>query len=147
MKQLFSCTVVFKPPGVMFVKEPNDGQHGQSAVTDVHRPSADKTVVKVRGQLVGKASSVMLRIVSDELARSQARLMLDLSTVTDIDGAGVDALRSAAALAGESDIAFCLVDSQSGPVGMALAAAELTDLFEIVDSPPAPDGWPPPPPG
>lgn len=54
--------------------------------------------------------------------------------VAHIDGAGIDALVSAAALAGESDISFCLVGVQGGPVAAALAAAELTELFEIFAS-------------
>jgi hypothetical protein len=50
--------------------------------------------------------------------------------VTGIDGAGVDALVSAAELAGEADISLFLIGARTGPVATALAAADFTELFE-----------------
>jgi hypothetical protein len=47
---------------------------------------------------------------------------------------GIEALVSAAARAGESDISLCLVVAQASPVATALPAAQLTELFEIVVS-------------
>jgi hypothetical protein len=38
---------------------------------------------------------------------------------------------SSPALAGEADISFCLVASHTGPIVIALAAAELIERFEI----------------
>ncbi|MDT5369293.1 MAG: anti-sigma factor antagonist [Mycobacterium sp.] len=73
----------------------------------------------------------MRRVVATELKRSPALLALDLSGVNRIDAEGIDALVSAATQAGESDISFCLVGVHAGPVGAALAEAELSELFEI----------------
>ena len=76
----------------------------------------------------------MRRVVADELNRSPALLALDLTAVSCIDAEGIDALVLAATQAGESDISFCLVGVHGHPVGTALADAELTELFEIVDA-------------
>jgi anti-anti-sigma regulatory factor len=59
---------------------------------------------------------------------------VNLSAVSRIDASGVDALASAAAVAGEADRDFCLVDGKAGRVQAALAAEQLTDLFEIFSS-------------
>ena len=76
----------------------------------------------------------MRQVVANELNRSPALLALDLTEVNRIDAEGIDALVSAATQAGESDISFCLVGVHGHPVGTALADAELTELFEIVDA-------------
>ena len=73
----------------------------------------------------------MYSIVADELSQKPAQLVLDLADVTVIDGAAVESLVSASALAGESDISFCLVASHSGPVVTALAEAGLIERFEV----------------
>jgi anti-anti-sigma regulatory factor len=66
--------------------------------------------------------------------RSPSLFAVDLSGVTRVDGSGIDALVSAAGVAGESDISLCLVGALAGPVATALAAAGLTELFEICGS-------------
>jgi anti-sigma B factor antagonist len=73
----------------------------------------------------------MRRVVATELNRSLALSALDLSGVNRIDAEGIAALVSAATQAGESDISFCLVGVHGHPVGIALADAELMELFEI----------------
>jgi anti-anti-sigma regulatory factor len=70
-------------------------------------------------------------VVADELRREPAQLVLELSSVTSVDGGSVDALVSASALAGESDISFCLVASQASPVVTTLAQARLIERFEF----------------
>jgi hypothetical protein len=60
--------------------------------------------------------------------------VLDLRGVTGIDSTGVDALVSAAALAALSAISFALVATEMGPVGAALAAADVRQLVEIFAS-------------
>jgi anti-anti-sigma regulatory factor len=73
----------------------------------------------------------MRRILEDELQKAPAQLALELSEVTRIDHDGVDALVAGATQAGEQDISFCLIVLRGGPVEKALAAGQLTDLFEI----------------
>jgi anti-anti-sigma factor len=97
----------------------------------VRRLPAGITIVRATGDLSGHTSSQMYQLVADELARKPAQLVLDLSDATSVDDAAVEALTSAAALAGESDISFCLVGSDTGPVSRALAAADLVERFEI----------------
>jgi anti-anti-sigma factor len=98
---------------------------------DLRRSPGDKSVVFVTGELIGGATAAMRRTVDRELKRSPAELALELSGVTRIDAAGIDALVAAARQAGESDISFCLVGVRGRAVGIALANADLTDLFEI----------------
>ena len=86
------------------------------------------------GELANGVSATMRQVVATELNRSPALLALDLTGVSRIDTEGIAALVSAATQAGESDISFCLVGAQAGPVGAALADAELTELFEIFTS-------------
>jgi anti-anti-sigma factor len=105
-----------------------------SVTVDVKRSPTNKRVIHVSGELVRGATATMRRVVADELNRSPALLALDLSGVSCIDAEGIDALVLAATQAGESDISFCLVGVQGHPVGTALADAELTELFEIVDA-------------
>jgi anti-sigma B factor antagonist len=76
----------------------------------------------------------MSRTVADELTRTPAVLIVDLSEVSRIYVDTIDALASAAAMAGESDIAFCLVDGGGDGLHDAVAAADLADLFEIYPS-------------
>jgi anti-anti-sigma regulatory factor len=63
-------------------------------------------------------------------------LVVNLSAVVLLDAVGIDALISVAAIAGEADYAFCLVDGHEGRVQAALAAEQATDLFEIFSSVP-----------
>jgi anti-sigma B factor antagonist len=109
-----------------------NGARSGSVTVNVQRSATDKTIVHVSGELLGDAAAKLRRIVSNELMRPPSLLALDLSDVTRIDSAGIDALVSAATQAGEADISFCLVGVQAGPVATALADAELTELFEIV---------------
>ena len=62
------------------------------------------------------------------------RLAVDLSQVTRVDTFGIDVVVSAAATAGESDTSLCLVGVQGGHVEVAIAAADLTDLFVVFRS-------------
>ena len=105
-----------------------------SVTVDVKRSPTNKSVIHVSGELVRGVTATMRRVVADELNRSPALLALDLSGVSCIDAEGIDALVLAATQAGESDISFCLVGAHPGPVGAALADAELTELFEIFTS-------------
>jgi anti-anti-sigma regulatory factor len=57
----------------------------------------------VKGALLRGATATMRRLVANELNRSPALLVLDLSGVIRIDAEGIDAVVSAAAQAGESD--------------------------------------------
>jgi anti-sigma B factor antagonist len=102
-----------------------------SVTVDVKRSPTNKSVIHVSGELARGATAPMRRVVATELKRSPALLALDLSGVNRIDAEGIDALVSAATQAGESDISFCLVGVHAGPVGAALAEAELSELFEI----------------
>ena len=116
--------------------EVNDQAEGRQAQTcsvtvGVKRSPTDKSVVHVSGELLRGATATMRRVVAAELKQSPALLALDLSGVIRIDAEGIDALVSAAAQAGESDISFCLVGVHAGPVEAALAEAELSELFEI----------------
>ena len=105
-----------------------------SVTVDVKRSPTNTSVIYVSGELLRGATATMRRVVTNELNRSPALLALDLTGVSRIDTEGIAALVSAATQAGESDISFCLVGAQAGPVGAALADAELTELFEIFTS-------------
>lgn len=100
----------------------------------MHRPGAGKTVVQVTGELIGRGPAALGQVATDVLMGAPSVLALDLTEVTCIDRAGIDALVSAAELAGESDISLCLVATPEGPVASALAAARLLELFEIFAS-------------
>jgi anti-anti-sigma regulatory factor len=81
--------------------------------------------------LNGETTSQLYHLVANELAREPAQLVLDLSGAIPVDNAAVETLVGASALAGESDISFCLVASRTGPIVRALAAADLIERFEI----------------
>lgn len=98
---------------------------------DVRRTLVDTRVIRLRGGLLNAANAVVWRTVETELRRSPQLVVLDLSGVTDIDSAGIDVLVDAAGRAGEADIAFFLLGAYEGAVGTALAAADLTELFEM----------------
>jgi anti-anti-sigma regulatory factor len=115
------------------VSHKDEGKPGQPEpiIVDVHRLPPDTTVVQVVGDITGDATAALQRTVNEELTRSPAQLIVDVSAVTRIDLGGINALPSAAGIAGEADISFCLVDPECDPVGAALAGANLTELFEI----------------
>jgi anti-sigma B factor antagonist len=110
------------------------GNQSEADSVDVQRLPTGKSVVRVSGELIRGTTSQLTRIVEEELMRAPTPLVLDLSAVTHITATGVDALVSAATAAGESDISFCLVGVEGRSVGAALAAAELTELFELFPS-------------
>lgn len=87
--------------------------------------------MRAAGDLNGETSSQLYLLVADEVAREPAQLVLELSDVTSVDDAAIEALVNASALAGEADISFCLVASQGGPVVTALAGAGVIDRFEV----------------
>lgn len=97
---------------------------------EVDRHSAGRSVIHVSGDMLCDATEAVGCIVSGELRRSPALVVLDLSAVTRIDASGIATLVSAATQAGESDISLCLVGMQGRPVEAALADADLTELFE-----------------
>jgi anti-sigma B factor antagonist len=117
------------------VKDSNRvGKQSEADSVDVQRFPTGKSVVRVSGELIQDTTSQLTRIVEEELMRAPTPLILDLSAVTHITATGVHALVSAATAAGESDISFCLVGVEGRSVGAALAAAELTELFELFPS-------------
>jgi anti-sigma B factor antagonist len=116
----------------------SDGGNGQSrrpesAVTAQHLAQG-KTLVKVTGDLCGDTGVTLRQVAANELMQFPSVLAVDLSQVTRVDGSGIDALVSAAELAGEADVLLCLLGVNGGPVASALASAELLELFEIVAS-------------
>jgi anti-sigma B factor antagonist len=110
------------------------GKQSEADSVDVQRCPTGKSVVRVSGELNRDAPSQLTRIVEEELMRAPSPLVLDLSAVTHITATGVDALVSAARTAGELDVSFCLVGVEGRSVGAALAAAQLTELFEVFPS-------------
>lgn len=113
----------------------NDGGTESEFVSvEVQRLPTGKSIIRVGGELIRDAPSKLTRILEEELMRVPSPLVLDLSAVTHVAATGVDFLVSAATAAGESDISFCLVGVEGRCVGAALAAAELTELFEVFPS-------------
>lgn len=113
-----------------------DGQlrQARSIAVDVQQLAAGRTVVRLNGDVIGNAAIVLQQTLIDQLSQSPTQLIVDLSAVRRIDTSGVDALASAAAVAGESDHAFCLIDGEAGHLHAALAAAQLIELFEVFSS-------------
>jgi anti-anti-sigma regulatory factor len=97
----------------------------------VERPGAGVTVIRATGDLDEDTGSQLHLLVADELLREPAQLVLELSNLVSVDDAVVDALVSASAAAGESDISFCLVASLASPVLATLAEASLIERFEV----------------
>ena len=97
----------------------------------VQRLRAGVTVIRATGDLNGETSSPLYSLVADELLREPAQLVLELSNLVSVDNAAVDALVSASAVAGESDISFCLVASPASRVVATLAEAGLMERFEV----------------
>jgi anti-anti-sigma regulatory factor len=116
------------------VSQGGNGKRARSIVINVQRLTAGNTVVHLVGDLIGDATAAMQQTLIDELSRAPALLTVDLSAITRIDAGGVHALAAAAAVAGESDRAFCLVAGNAGPVQAVLAAEQLSELFEIFSS-------------
>lgn len=108
-----------------------EGQPGRSFSCTVQRLPAGTSIIDATGSLDGATHAAMSRAVADELSQEPAQLVLELSGATSIDDAAVEALVEATALAAESDTPICLVTSPTGPIATALAAAGLTERFEI----------------
>ena len=89
------------------------------------------TIVRATGDVNGETCSRLYHFVAEELAREPTQLVLQLSEAMPVDHAVLEALVAASALAGESDISFCLVAPRSSPIVRALAAAGLIERFEI----------------
>jgi anti-anti-sigma factor len=106
-------------------------QQGRPLSCAVHRLPAGITLIRATGDLNRETSSQLYLLVADELLREPAQLVLELSNLTSVDNAAVDALVSASAVAGESDISFCLVASHASPVVTTLAEAGLIERFEV----------------
>lgn len=103
-----------------------------SAYIELCRTLVDSSVIRIRGELSDAAAACVWRTLETEFLRTPDLVALDVSDVTEIDAAGVGVLVAAADRAGESDISLCLVGADEGAVGSALAAADVTELFEIV---------------
>jgi anti-anti-sigma factor len=91
-------------------------------------------VVQVGGDVIGVAADELQRAVYEELTGSPAHVIIDISDVSRIDRRAIDVLASAAAIAGEADISLGLVDLGGNPVRDALAAANMTELFEVFET-------------
>ena len=97
----------------------------------MQRLPAGITIIRAAGDLDGETGSQLYPVVAGELRREPAQLVLELSNLKSLDGAAVEALVSVSALAGESDISFCLVASNASPVVRTLAQADLIERFEV----------------
>lgn len=111
-----------------------EGRRRPAFTCSVRRLSAGIVIVGAAGDLSGQTGSEMYQLVIAELARRPAQLVLELSDAASVDEATVQAVMSASALMGESDVSFCLVASQPNPIIAALAAADLIERFEIYPS-------------
>ncbi len=118
------------------MSQDGQGRRARSIAVNIQHLAVGDTVVHLIGDLVDDAAAAMQQTLIDQLSRAPTRLIVNLSAVGQIDTSGVDALASAsaAAVAGEADLAFCLVDGEAGRVHAALAAERVTDLFEIFSS-------------
>ena len=116
------------------MSQDGDGRRDRSIVINVQRLTAGDTVVHLVGDLIGDATAAMRKALIDELSRAPAQLIVNLFAITRIDALGVHALAAAAAVAGEADRAFCLIAPKAGPVHAALAAEQLSEVFEIFSS-------------
>jgi len=106
-------------------------EQGRSLSCVVQRLPAGEIVIRATGDLDSETSSQLYLLVADELQQNPAQLVLELSNLTSVDNAAVDALVSASAVAGESDISFCLVAPHASPVVTTLAEAGLSERFEV----------------
>lgn len=106
-------------------------QEGSSFSSTLQRLPAGITIVRAAGDLNSETSSQLYLLVAGELRREPAQLVLELSNVKGLGSAAIEALVSASALAGESDISFCLVAPNASPVVRTLALAGLIERFEV----------------
>ncbi len=106
-------------------------QQGGSFSCAVQRLPPGITIIRATGDLNSETKSQLSPLVADELSREPAQVVLELSNLTSVDNAAVDALVSASELAGESDISFCLVAPHAGPVVTTLGEAGLIERFEV----------------
>jgi anti-anti-sigma factor len=106
-------------------------QQSRSLQCVVQRLPAGIAVIRATGDLDRETRSQLHSLVTDELLREPAQLVIELSNVASVDTAAVDVLISASAVAGESDISFCLVASPASPVVATLAEAGLIERFEV----------------
>jgi anti-anti-sigma factor len=109
-------------------------QQGRSLSCAVQRLPAGITIIRATGDLNRETSSQLYLLIADELLREPAQVVLELSNLTSVDNAAVDALVSASASAGEPDISFCLVAPHVSPVVTTLAEAGLIERFEVFET-------------
>jgi anti-anti-sigma regulatory factor len=116
--------------------EQRDGeeQRARGFIINVQRSAAGHTVVHLVGDLIGDATASTRQTLIDELARDPTQLIVDGSAITRFGAGGVQALAAAAAVAGEADLPFCLVSGNGSPLRAALAAEQMSELFEIFTS-------------
>ena len=96
--------------------------------------SPKTTVLRVAGDMRGDAAGAVLRTLAGELISPPDVVVLDLCEVSNIDVVGLDVLHTAAGLAAEDDIWFCLVDTPDGAVRVGLDAVGSAKDFEIFSS-------------
>ena len=94
--------------------------------------TAHTTVVHVAGDLRGDGAASMRRSLAGELTGTPELLVLDLSSLEQIDDDGVDALRAIAQLAAEDGIRFCLVVPPNVPA--CLKVGDLTKTLKTFSS-------------
>ncbi|MEW5809740.1 MAG: hypothetical protein AB1925_09815 [Actinomycetota bacterium] len=114
----------------MTEEEPDGRQNGHS-FTLTRLPNST-SILFASGHIDDANSSIMGRLVADELARRPGQLVLELSRATSVVGSAfIETLAEVSAIAGEADTSFCLVVLPDGPVADALATAGLIERFEI----------------
>jgi len=107
-----------------------DCERGESSYS-VQRLSSGASVVSAAGDLDGETHARMYGLIAEELAREPSQVVIEVSDVTSVDDAAIKALTEMSALAGEADISLCLIASANSPIVRSLAAADLTERFEI----------------
>jgi anti-anti-sigma factor len=105
-------------------------QRTESGSVDVQR-FGRLSVLHFNGDLIDDSAATLDQAVAEELQRSPEHVALDLRGVKCLDSAGIDALLSDADLASESAVSFVLVAAEAGPVGAALAEADVRQRFEV----------------
>jgi anti-sigma B factor antagonist len=112
------------------VDRPSEENGEPSTGASVQRFLVDGgTIVSVAGDISGQERP-LIRCLAEELSSCPAQLIVDLSEVTHVDAAGIEILVTAAANAGEADIAFCIAGLHGG-VKDAFDSSGVLEMFEI----------------
>jgi anti-anti-sigma factor len=105
-------------------------QRSESGSVDVQR-FGRLSVLHFNGDLIDDSAATLDQAVAEELQRSPEHVTLDLRGVKCLDSIGIDGLLSDADLASECAVSFVLVAAEAGPVGAALAKADVRQRFEV----------------